>query len=154
MSYLLVENILVKSYLKELNFLSIFCVIYPTAILLKAKDFKQSFKIFDSKKNIDVVMGVSKFNYHPYKALKNKKNGLLEPIFKNKHNIRSQFYEEMYASNGTLYWHKTKTFLDKNATGHYANKLAGYVIDNNISMDIDYKEDLKKLNDFYKKGKK
>ena len=51
-----------------------FCVIYPTAILLKAKDFKQSFKIFDSK-NIDVVMGVSKFNYHPYKALKIKKMG-------------------------------------------------------------------------------
>ena len=41
-------------------------------------------------------MGVSKFNYHPYKALRNKKNGMLQPLFKNKYHLRSQFYQEMY----------------------------------------------------------
>ena len=36
-----------------------FCVIYPTAVLLKAKDFKNSFKLIKLNKKIDVVMGVS-----------------------------------------------------------------------------------------------
>ena len=130
-----------------------FCVIYPTAVLLKARDFKGSLKLFSSNDEIDVVMGVSKFNYHPYKALEIGRNGFLKAIFKAKCYGRSQAFPKMYASNGTLYWHKTKRFLDKKYNGHYSEKLVGYELNNIIPMDIDYKEDLKNLNDFYKLGR-
>ena len=143
-----------QTLIKGIELPEYFCVIYPTAVLLKAKDFKASFKLLEAKKQVDVVMGVSRFNYHPYKALRNKKNAMLQPLFKDKYHLRSQFYEEMYASNGTLYWHKTKSFLEKKYSGHYANNLIGYIMNNEVSMDIDHKEDLKKLKDFYKKGRK
>ena len=47
------------------------------------------------------------------------KKGYLTPIFKNKYSKRSQTYDEMYASNGTFIWHRTKSFLDKKYLGHY-----------------------------------
>ena len=131
-----------------------FCVIYPTAVLLKAKDFKKSYKLFISNKKIDVVMGVSKYNYHPYKSLKLNGRGYLQPLFKEKCYSRSQNYPAMYASNGTFYWHNTKRFLDKKYEGHYAKNLVGFEIENIIPMDIDYKKDLKNLNKFYKLGRK
>jgi len=131
----------------------LFCIIYPTAVLLKAKDLKKSLNIIKSNNSIDVVMGVSKYNYHPYKALVRKNNGFLKNLFKDKVNKRSQLYPDMLASNGTFYWHKTKRFLDKSYNGHYAKNLIGFELNNIIPMDIDYKEDLEKLNNFYKLGK-
>ena len=148
MEYLL-NLIKLKSCLPDL-----FCIIYPTAVLLKEKDFKNSLNIIKSDNNIEVVMGVSKYNYHPYKALVARKSGFLKPLFKEKYDKRSQCYPDMFASNGTFYWHRTKRFLDKKYNGHYAKNLVGYVLNNNIPMDIDYKEDLKKLNDFFNLGKK
>ena len=59
-----------------------FCLIYPTAVLIKSKDLKNSYNLIKNKSEVDVVMGVSAFNYHPYKALVQNKNGFLTPIFK------------------------------------------------------------------------
>ena len=95
-------------------------------------------------------MGVSTFNYHPYKALIQNKNGFLTPIFKKKYSKISQTYERMYASNGTFYWHRTKSFLDKKYLGHYAKNLIGYKINSEVSMDIDFKKDLDNLNAFFR----
>ena len=131
-----------------------FCLIYPTAVLIKSKDFKHSYDLIKNKKNVDVVMSVSKFNYHPYKALVVSKKGYLTPIFKKKYSKRSQTYDEMYASNGTFIWHRTKSFLDKKYLGHYAENLIGYKINSKVPMDIDFKKDLDYLNDFFKPKKK
>jgi len=131
-----------------------FCVIYPTAVLIKSKDFKYSYNLIKNKKNVDVVMGVSMFNYHPYKALVVSKKGYLTPIFKKKYSKRSQTYDEMYASNGTFIWHRTKSFLEKKYLGHYAENLIGYKINSKVPMDIDFKKDLDYLNDFFKPKKK
>ena len=126
-----------------------FCVIYPTAVLVKSIDFKSSFKLFKADRNIDVVMGVSNFNYHPYKALSVNKKGYLTPVFKTEHHKRSQTYKNMFASNGSFYWHNTKSFLDKKYLGHYAKNLIGYTMISKISMDIDFQKDLDDLNFFY-----
>ena len=98
-------------------------------------------------------MGVSKYSYHPYKAMSVKKNGLLNPIFPDKTHQRSQKYKDMYSSNGTLYWHKTKCFLEKKYLGHYAQNLVGYIFKSNIPMDIDRIEDLTNLNIYFKNRK-
>lgn len=131
-----------------------FCIIYPTAVLLKSNDFKKSYKLMKSDNNIDVVMGISEFNYHPFKALTKKRNGLLKTVFKEQVKKRSQGYQKMFASNGTLYWHKTKSFLDKKYSGHYATNLAGYIVKSKVRMDIDYKEDLDDLNNYFNLGKR
>ena len=127
-----------------------FCVIYPTAIFLKAKDIKKSFKLIDKNNKVDVVMGISKFNYHPYKAMFYNKRGYLSTVFVNKVKARSQYYENMYASNGTFYWHRTKSFLEKKYSGHYADNLIGYELESFSSMDIDYKKDLLNLKKIFR----
>ena len=127
-----------------------FCVLYPTAIFVSPNDLKKSFKLLCSKSSIDVVMGVSKYNYHPFKALSQNKKGELKVAFPEKCFARSQGYTDMFASNGTLYWHKTKRFLAKKYIGHYGNNLVGYFMDSLFSVDIDYKSDLESLIKLYK----
>ncbi len=143
-------TILKKNKIKLPTF---FCLIYPTAVLIKSKDFKKSFKLIKSRNDVDVVMAVSIFNYHPYKALALNKKGFLAPIFKKEYKKRSQTYNDMYASNGTFIWHRTKSFLDKKYLGHYAKNLIAYEINSKIPMDIDYKKDLDNLNAFFRSSK-
>ena len=64
------------------------------------------------------------------------KKGYLTPIFK-KYSKRSQTYDEMYISNGTFIWHRTKSFLDKKYLGHYAENLIGYKINSKVPMDME-----------------
>ena len=129
-----------------------FCVIYPTAVLLKAKDFKKTARLIQLNEKVEVVMGVSKYNYHPFKAMIYNNKGFLNPVYADVARKRSQTYREAYASNGTFYWHKTKCFLEKKYVGHYAKNIVGYLLENKVSMDIDYKEDLKNLKDYLKKN--
>ena len=41
-------------------------------------------------------MGISPYNYHPYKALAMNEEGFLYPIFKKEYNKRSQAYITYY----------------------------------------------------------
>ncbi len=128
---------------------SLICMIYPTAVLITKKDLIRSYKIIKDNKNIDVVMGVSKYNYSPYKALSYNNKGYLIPIFKDKVQKRSQKNKEMFASNGTIYWHRTASFLEEGYSGHYGNKMKGFLMDFDISIDIDSKSDLNKILKYY-----
>ena len=49
----------------------IFCCIYPTAVLLKKETLQSSNILFcnDSYDETKTLMGVSRYNYHPFKAL-------------------------------------------------------------------------------------
>ena len=80
------------------------------------------------------------------------KKGFLSPVFTTQIKKRSQNYEEMYASNGTFYWHKTKCFLEKKYSGHYSPNLVGYKLDSLVTMDIDFKKDLVNLKKIFKRN--
>ena len=76
-----------KEYLSKLKknkqtLPSCFCLIYPTSVLIKSNDYKKSFELIKNRSEVDVVMGVSPYNYHPYKALAMNKKDFLYPIFK------------------------------------------------------------------------
>ena len=69
-----------QEYLNNLSVQSLpnfICLIYPTSILLSVNDILKSYALIVKDKKADVVMGVSRFSYHPYKALKQNKNGYL-----------------------------------------------------------------------------
>ena len=112
-----------------------FCVIYPTAAFLESEDLIGSEKKLDQS---DVVMGVSAYPIHPYKALE-EKDGRLKPVFPVENNRKSQTYPHWVASNGTFYWCKTAPFLDK--PDFYPDKLSGYELPLDRSVDIDTPED-------------
>ena len=117
-----------------------FCGVYATAILLNAQDFRGAFQEIQ-RSNADVVMGVSGYDRHPYKALEQTPEGDLKMVHPEWCLQRSQLYPHYVASNGTLYFFRTAAFL-KNPT-YYPEKLAGYEIEAARAVDIDTEEDYK-----------
>lgn len=121
----------------------VFCVVYPTAVLLEPDDFRKSACLIEDNPAADVVMSVSTFNYHPYKALKKNEQGYLEMMFPVECKQRSQYYPDVRASNGTFYWLRTETFLENRDKSYYQDRLIAYDLPAGRAVDIDYPEDLK-----------
>ncbi|MAH06455.1 MAG: pseudaminic acid cytidylyltransferase [Alphaproteobacteria bacterium] len=118
-----------------------FCGVYPTAILIKDEDLIAGFEKF-SDNNADVVMSVSEYAIHPYKALvRNIETGFLEMVYPVECNtLRSQEYPLYTASNGTFYWFNVTSFLkEKN---YYPERLDQYILPRTRAVDVDVLEDL------------
>ena len=117
-----------------------FCGIYPTAILLEPQDFKKSFTLFEEQPESDVIMSVSRYPIHPFKALETDGEGYLQMVHPKECLMRSQTYPHYVASNGTFYWLRTSAFL-KDPT-YYTQRLRGYELPADRAVDIDEPEDL------------
>ena len=117
-----------------------FCCIYPTAILINAEDLIRSFELLSAPNDCDVVMGVSGFDTHPYKAMRVTDDEMLTPEWPDKVVMKGQVLPEVYASNGTLYWARPGPFL--RTKSFYAERLRGYVVPRERAMDIDTWDDL------------
>ncbi len=122
-----------------------FCVLYPTAVFLEPSDLINACRLMDGPVIADVVMGVSEFNYHPYKALKTNDRGYLDMMFPIECVQRSQTYPELRASNGTFYWCRTKVMMENDAKSYYQERLVGYTLPYEKAVDIDYPEDLERI---------
>ena len=116
-----------------------FCGIYPTAVFILPEDLQGSVKLLDSEQNPDVVMSVSEFPIHPYKALQKNGANYLTMVYPKECKQRSQFYPHYVASNGTFYWFRTTSF--RKDPGYYTDKLVGYELPNERAIDIDTKKD-------------
>ena len=115
-----------------------FCCIYATAIFLETDDIISSFDLFFKEPIPDVVMGVSEYRQHPVQAMC-EKEGFLSLKWSEYHNVQSQFYPKLVASNGTLYWARTSQFRE--AKSFYCSRLKGYEIPFMKAIDIDTHED-------------
>ncbi len=122
-----------------------FCVAYPTSVLVEADDFIQSCKVVKSANAPCVLMSVSEFNYHPYKTLTENKDGYLEMMFPKQGKERSQTYPHAVASNGTFYWVHNQMLRDNREKSYYQDNLLAYEIPAERAVDIDYAEDLEKV---------
>jgi N-acylneuraminate cytidylyltransferase len=116
----------------------IFCCIYATAVFITANDLHESLALIDKNPEVDCVMGVSDFNLQPVQALE-ENGGYLKFKWPEYNKIQSQFQPKLLASNGTIYWARSLTFL-KNRT-FYGKRLKGYFIPQTRSMDIDTQSD-------------
>lgn len=116
-----------------------FCGIYPTALLLEPRDLRDAFARFGE--GADVVMGVSEYPIHRFKALQAGPTGYLAPVYPVQNDWRSQDYPMDVASNGTFYWFRTDAFL-ANRT-YYPERLLGYVVPRERAVDLDTPADLR-----------
>ncbi len=114
-----------------------FCCVYATALFLKPEDFKASFNLGKTVPQADVIMGVSRFNLQPLQAME-RKDGFLKPKWP-EYKLQSQFHPDLVASNGTLYWARTDSFLKKKT--FYTDRLTGYEIPWIRAIDVDTPED-------------
>lgn len=122
-----------------------FCVIYPTAALITPEDLRRSAERLGP--GIDVVMGVSGYPIHPYKAMTPDESGYLRPLFPEEAQWRTQHYPRTWASNGTLYWLDTAAFRRQRT--YYASHLIGYEVPPERAVDIDTQEDLQRAERLY-----
>lgn len=124
-----------------------FCVIYPTAAFIDAEDLRESFKLFEREPQPDVVMSVSEYKIHPYKALSLQDNGYWSALFPQECKMRSQFYPTCVCSNGTFYWFRTSNFIKDQA--YYTEKLQTYILPPHKAFDIDTLHDYEFVKKFY-----
>lgn len=115
-----------------------FCCIYATAIFITPQDLCSSFGVVEKSPRADCVMGVSDFNLQPLQALEKDGKGFLKPRWQ-ACLCQSQFHPDLVASNGTLYWCRTESFLRQKS--FYTDKMIGYKIPWIRAIDLDTPED-------------
>lgn len=119
-----------------------FCGVYATAALLSPDDLQNAYKkALDT--HADVLMGVSAYPIHPFKAMVQNAKGYLEMVNPEMGMKRSQEYPHYVASNGTFYFMRTQSFLIDST--YYPEKLTGYEIPASRAVDVDTMEDFETL---------
>ena len=121
----------------------LFCCIYATAALIKFSTLQKSYKKFYNDKSTNVLMGVSKYNFHPVKAINVNKKGYAKSLFKKFENIKSQKFPVVRVSNGTFYWAQANKFIKEKT--FYSKKLKLFDVKDEETCDLDTLEDYKRL---------
>lgn len=119
-----------------------FCCLLPTAVFVTADDVRSSHALLVADPPADVVLGVSPYALHPYKALA-VESGYLRAAFPNHVGAKSQAYPAFVASNGTLFWARAGTFRAWPSV--YGDRLRPYVMDPLRGQDLDTDDDLARV---------
>jgi pseudaminic acid cytidylyltransferase len=130
---------IIDEFARQKKMVSEFCCIYATALFLTVTDLRDSFRLLTSPPPSDFVMGVSHYDLHPVQALK-RKGEYLTSMWPEYKGLQSQFYPDLVASNGTLYWARVEAF--RKTRSFYGDRLKGYEIPRGRAVDIDTPEDL------------
>lgn len=125
-----------------------FCGIYPTSILVEAEDYRNSFSLLNEKKEAGVLMSVSEYPIHPFKALEADENGFLQMVHPKECMMRSQTYPKYVASNGTFYWFRVGEY--RRSKSYYCEHLLPFVLSPERAVDIDEPKDLAMAEAFLK----
>jgi N,N'-diacetyllegionaminate synthase len=126
----------------------IFCCVYATAVLIKSDTLQKSSVKFLSNNNTNVLMGVSKYNYHPVQALGLSENGSAKVLFPKFKGLQSQKYPSTCVSNGTFYWARSDKFIKEKT--FYSKKLKTFDVPEIETCDVDTFEDYEKLKKKFK----
>ena len=114
------------------------CCIYATAPFIRPYYIKRGFnKMIDKKTNF--AFSVTTFPFPVQRALRIKKNSIVEPIWPEFILDRSQDLEEAFHDAGQFYWGRAEAFIneyDMYAKNSYPIKLPRY-----LTQDIDTDED-------------
>ena len=125
---------------KKSRYYDVICCLYATAPLRNAEDIINTVDLVTSQKS-EQAMAVTNFSYPAFQAM--FINGLseLNPLFPELIKKRSSELEEIVVDNGSTYVSTVKAFRREGS--FISNKMLGYKMPKNRSVDIDYEEDLK-----------
>ena len=127
----------------------LFCCVYATAALLKARTIKKSYEKFKSLTNSSTLLGVSHYNNAPVQALEMLPSGHARLLMPEYASIKSQMHPVTRVSNGTFCWADTKSF--KNCRSFYAKDLSVFDVPDDEVCDIDEPSDYEALLEIYNK---
>lgn len=113
------------------------CCIYPTVPFLLESDLVSALRIL-LKNNLKYVFPVTSFPSAIQRAMRQLPNALMEPIWSQYSNIRTQDLEPSFYDAGQFYWGLTQTWLDNKIIHKHG---AGLIIPSWRVVDIDNIED-------------
>lgn len=116
-----------------------FCCIYPTAPFITAEKINRSFELM-IKKNADSIIPVVKYSYPIQRSLR-LQNNLLEYIWPENINKRSQDLEPAYHDAGQFYWIKTDAFIKNKSL--ITSQSIPFIVSEMEVQDIDNEKDWK-----------
>jgi len=132
---------------KNLKF-DIVLLLQPTSPKRNFNEFKRAIQFF-KKNKLESLVGVSKMKEHPNECIELKKNKKWKFLASNQRKVQRQKYNNnYYFLDGSLYMATTK-FLKKNKSFVKENYTFLFKLNNEFSVDIDNKIDLKVLNAIY-----
>jgi len=122
-------------------------LLQPTSPLRDVKDINSAFeKLFSS--DATALISVCEYDNKILKAFKENEFGYIEGISNNKYPfMRRQDLPKIYMSNGAIYIIKIDEFLKNNS--FYTDKTVLFVMNDIKSLDIDRKEDFKKVESYF-----
>jgi len=116
------------------------CILLPTSPLRKPEHLVEALKKFKDS-GADYLMSTTDYRYSPFRALKENEKGFLEPFFDKKYMTRDQLNPKVVVHNGCIILMKTEKF--KEDRDYYGEKVAGYHMPFEYSIDINEPVDLK-----------
>ena len=116
-----------------------FCCIYPTSVLVTSHMIKKAFSKF-KKENSDMLITLCEFSSSPDRAFTIKGRKYASFSKKKNQNTRSQDLKKKFYDTGTLYFFKTKKFLESKDV--FPSKLSFLMLNELNSQDINTKQDL------------
>ena len=126
------------------------CCVYPTSIMLRPSDIKDSF-VKLKKHNCNFVFSVTDYGHPPQRGFYLKKNRI-DVINKNFFKERTQDLNKMYHDAGQFYWGKTDSWLKNKSI--FSKRSFSHFISRNRAVDLDDMEDLKILKKLHMSAKK
>jgi CMP-N-acetylneuraminic acid synthetase len=124
-----------------------FGLILATNPFTKASDIKQAYeKLFRSDAN--AIMSVIPFNPPPQRAVWFP-DGYIEPYFGMQYMKQAHLLESLFVCDGSIYFARTGVFLKEQDL--YLSRMIPFRISSEISVDIDYPEDLMRAEYILKK---
>ena len=127
------------NHLMSINILPQYvCCVYPTSIMLKPSDIKNSYKKIRDK-NCDFALSVTDYGHPPQRGFYLKNNSL-RVLNKKFYKQRTQDLDKIYHDAGQFYWGKTSSWLKNKFM--FSQKCFGLILPRHRAIDIDDKEDL------------
>jgi len=126
------------------------CCLYATAPLRNSEDILATMKILQPD-ICDFSMAVTSYYFPPHQALKEEKNGILQPLLPDMAHMQSQAVGKIVVDNGSTYGVNIEKFLKEKT--FYGTNLKGNFMPRSRSVDIDELEDFE-LAEIFAKNKK
>ena len=125
--------------------------VLATAVLVNKKVLKEAYDVFRKKKP-EILISCEQAQHPPWWAMRLKKSGFLEPIFKDKVSINSQYLEQTFFDSGMFYYFDLDS-LKKYESHKLAKKILPFFLDFENRADLNNSDDLKllkiKYSEFY-----
>jgi pseudaminic acid cytidylyltransferase len=129
---------ILQQFLDRGYYYDMFGLVLATNPFTKASDIREAYKKLQET-GANAIMSVIPFNPPPQRAVWFP-DGYIEPYFGMQYMKQAHLLEPLFVSDGSIYFARTDVFIEKQDL--YLPKMIPFRISSEISVDIDYPEDL------------